>query len=195
MKEKLKWIPNLLCIVRIALVFVFIYLSLQENDVMLYGALGVFLFAGATDVLDGFLARKYNWISDTGKILDPVADKLMQCTALVILSKRGILPIWFSLVFILKEVVTLAMGFLVIKRRNVVVVSRWYGKAAVCIFYSTVAFSIILRSYLEENIIMHAVLFVPAAGFAVCAFVAYIMHYYVSLKSPKNADREANRSL
>ena len=190
MKEKFKWIPNMLCIIRIMLVFVFIYLSLQENDVMLYWALVVFLGAGATDVLDGFLARKYNWITDIGKILDPVADKLMQCTALVILSKRGLLPVWFALVFILKEVVTLAMGLLVIKKRSVVVVSRWYGKAAVCLFYATVALSILLKNYLEENVVAYAVLFIPAALAAVFAFVAYIRHYYLSLKGSQEADEE-----
>ena len=188
----------MLCIIRIMLVFVFIYLSLQENDVMLYWALVVFLGAGATDVLDGFLARKYNWITDIGKILDPVADKLMQCTALVILSKRGLLPVWFALVFILKEVVTLAMGLLVIKKRSVVVVSRWYGKAAVCLFYATVALSILLKNYLEENVVAYAVLFIPAALAAVFAFVAYIRHYYLSLKGSQEADgevKELNETL
>ena len=138
MKEKLKFIPNVLCIIRIILVFVFIVLALGEDDRKLYYALVVFLMAGATDVLDGFLARRNNWITELGKILDPLADKLMQCTVLVVLSSKGILPYWFALVFILKELVTLSMGLLVIKRRSVVVVSRWYGKAAACLFYVTV---------------------------------------------------------
>ncbi len=186
MKEKLKWIPNMLCIVRIALVFIFIYLSLQDNDTTLYGALFVFLLAGATDVLDGFLARKNNWITELGKILDPLADKLMQCTVVLILSVKGILPFWFAIVFFLKEIVTLAMGLLVIKRRNVVVVSKWYGKAAVCLFYLTVALSIIFREYLAENAFAFASLCIPAAVFAVGAFAAYVKYYYSSLKRPKN---------
>ena len=187
-RDKLKFIPNLLCVIRILLVFVFIYLSLND---MLGAALIVFLVAGATDVLDGFLARRYNWITDLGKILDPFADKLMQCTVLIILSIRNILPIWFAIVFILKEVVTLAMGLLVIKKRNVVVVSKWYGKAAVCLFYATVALSVILRDFLAENALIYALMFVPAAVCAVCAFVAYFKHYYSSLKTPKEKDIES----
>ena len=177
-KEKLKFIPNLLCVIRILLVFVFVYLSLND---MLYGALIVFLTAGATDVLDGFLARRNNWITELGKILDPFADKLMQCTALVILSIRNILPIWFAIVFILKEVVTLGMGLFVIKRRSVVMVSKWYGKTAVCLFYATVALYIILKDFLAENIIMYVIMFIPAAIFAVGAFIAYVKYYYTSL--------------
>ena len=190
-KDKFKFIPNMLCVIRILLVFVFVYLSLND---MLYAALIVFLAAGATDVLDGFLARRNNWITDLGKILDPFADKLMQCTALVILAIRNILPIWFALVFILKEVVTLAMGLLVIKKRNVVVVSKWYGKTAVCLFYATVALSIIMRDFLAGNPIIYVVLFIPAAIFAVGAFAAYFKHYYSSLKLPKEKDCQDNEA-
>ena len=190
-KDKLKFIPNLLCVIRILLVFVFVYLSLND---MLYAALIVFLAAGATDVLDGFLARRNNWITDLGKILDPFADKLMQCTVLIILSMRHILPIWFALVFILKEVVTLAMGLLVIKKRNVVVVSKWYGKAAVCLFYATVALSIILRDFLAGNAIAYAIMFIPAAVLAVCAFAAYFKYYYSSLKTPKNNNSQSSEA-
>ena len=194
MKEKLKFIPNALCIVRIILVFVFIYLSLQENDSKLYMALVVFLLAGATDVIDGFLARRNNWITELGKVLDPLADKLMQCTVLIILSSKGILPVWFALVFFLKEFVTLAMGLLVIKRRKIVVVSKWYGKAAVCLFYITVALSIILKGYLETDPVMYVSLFIPASVAAVCAFVAYFSYYYCSLKRPKNKACDATQN-
>lgn len=193
MKEKLKWIPNMLCIIRIALVFVFIYLSLQENDTDLYAALFVFLLAGATDVLDGFLARKNNWITELGKILDPFADKLMQCTVVLILSSKGILPNWFALIFFLKEFITLVMGLVVIKRRNVVVVSKWYGKAAVCLFYLTVAVSIIFKEYFADNAFAFAILCIPAAVFAIGAFAAYVKYYYTSLKRPKDKANEIEK--
>ena len=194
-KDKFKFIPNLLCIIRILLVFVFVYLSLKD---MLYAALIVFLVAGATDVLDGFLARRNNWITNLGKILDPFADKLMQCTVLIILSIRNILPIWFAVLFILKEVVTLAMGLLVIKKRKVVIVSKWYGKAAVCLFYATVALSVILKDFLAIHPLIYAMMFVPAAVLAVCAFAAYFKYYYSSLKIPKKTDspkEEANEII
>ena len=182
MKDKLKHIPNILCVIRILLVFVFVYLALNG---MLYAALIVFFAAGATDVIDGYLARRNNWISDLGKILDPFADKLMQCTVLVVLYILQIIPIWFVIPFFLKEGVTLIMGLLVIKKRNVVVVSKWYGKAAVCIFYLTIAISIIFEEFLATQPIVYVLIFLPAIGFALGAFAGYLKHYS-SLKNPNS---------
>ncbi|MBO5682867.1 MAG: CDP-alcohol phosphatidyltransferase family protein, partial [Clostridia bacterium] len=79
-------------IIRILLVGVFAYTIFCVNPIV---AMIVFLIAGATDVVDGYLARRYNWITDLGKILDPVADKLMQCTAMICLYLKDLIPVWF----------------------------------------------------------------------------------------------------
>ena len=191
MKEKLKFIPNVLCVIRIILVFVFIYLALND---MLHYAIVAFLVAGVTDVLDGFLARRNGWITDLGKILDPFADKLMQCTVLIILYYLEVLPVWFALIFLLKEVVTLLMGLLVIKRRNVVVVSKWYGKAAVCLFYATVVLAVVFEGFLSNHPLVLLIMLIPASAFAVGAFIAYVRYYYLSLKVPSK-NEEANETI
>ena len=98
---KLKNIPNILSVIRILLVFVFVYLVFVTDNLL--AALFVFFLAGATDVVDGYLARRNNWITNLGKILDPFADKLMQCTVLVCLWIKNIVPIWFALAFFFKE--------------------------------------------------------------------------------------------
>ena len=126
---KLKNIPNILSVIRILLVFVFIYVVFVPENI--YLALFIFLLAGATDVIDGYLARRNNWITNLGKILDPLADKLMQCTVLVCLWIKHIVPLWFVLPFFAKEIFTLIIGLIVIRRRSVNVVSKWYGKFAV----------------------------------------------------------------
>ena len=126
---KLKNIPNILSVIRILLVFVFVWLFFALEKP--YVALLIFLIAGLTDVVDGYLARRNNWVSNLGKILDPLADKLMQCTVLVCLYIRHYIPIWFVIPFFVKELFTLLIGFIVIKRRSVAVVSKWYGKMTV----------------------------------------------------------------
>ena len=146
---KLKHIPNILSFIRIVLVFVFLFVLFALDNV--YLALFIFLLAGATDVLDGYLARKNNWITNLGKILDPFADKLMQCTVLVSLWIKDIVPLWFVIPFFAKELFTLIIGFIVIKRRSVNVVSKWYGKCAVCLFYATIVISIIFKSFLSQH--------------------------------------------
>ena len=176
-KKKMKNIPNILSVIRIILVLVFVVVFFLPISKI--WALIVFLTAGATDVVDGFLARKFNWITDLGKILDPFADKLMQCTVLVCLCIENVVPIWFLLIFFAKEIMTLLLGFIAIRRRSVVVVSKWYGKASVCLFYATIFLAVIFRYLCNWNIegLNQLLLFLPAAIMAVFAFGAYIGYY------------------
>ena len=172
---KLKNIPNILSFIRIILVFVFVFVFfVLESPIW---ALIIFLTAGATDVVDGYLARRFNWITNLGKILDPFADKFMQCTALVCLCIKSFVPLWFVLVFFAKELATLIIGLLVIKRRSVVVVSKWYGKAAVCLFYLAIFVCVVFRNFLEQNPVVAILMFTTVAIFAILAFGGYIKHY------------------
>lgn len=172
---KLKNIPNILSVIRICLVFVFVALFFTMEKP--YAALIAFLVAGATDVVDGYLARRNNWVTNLGKILDPFADKLMQCTVLVCLYIKSYIPLWFVLPFIGKELFSLIIGLVVIKRRSVAIVSKWYGKCTVCLFYATIAVSIIFKEYLSVHPITSVVIFVPAVLCAIATLVAYIKHY------------------
>lgn len=173
---KLKNIPNILSVIRILLVLVFVIVLFVWDSPL--WAIIVFLIAGATDVVDGYLARRYNWITNLGKILDPFADKLMQCTVLVCFCIKGIIPIWFVIPYFLKEGATLLIGWIVIRRRNVVVVSKWYGKAAVCLFYATVVISVWVQDYTAGNLLLQILIFAPAVIFAIAAFFGYVKHYW-----------------
>ena len=170
-----KNIPNILSVIRIFLVLVFVFLLFVLDLPKL--AIIVFLVAGITDVVDGYLARRFNWITNLGKILDPLADKLMQCTVLVCFWIKGYVPWWFVIPFFLKEVSTIIIGFVVIRRRNIVVVSKWYGKAAISLFYVTVVASVILKDFFATHEIVKILVFAPAVILAVFAFVAYVKHY------------------
>lgn len=179
----MKNIPNILSIIRICLVFVFIAMFFSGN---IYGALIVFLVAGATDVIDGYLARRNNWITNLGKILDPLADKLMQCTVLVCLYIGKYIPWWFVIPFFVKEIYTLLIGAIVIKRRSVTVVSKWYGKLTVCLFYLTIVISVLFDDYLAAHRVIGALIFVPAIAFAIFSFIAYTKHYaWLKHEEPK----------
>ena len=169
---KLKNIPNVLSMIRICLVGVFVALFFTGHEI---GALIAFLTAGATDIIDGYLARRNNWITNLGKILDPVADKLMQITVLVCLFIKDYIPWWFLVAFVVKEIATLAMGAIVIKRRSVTVVSKWYGKFTVCLFYATIVSSVLFRDFITG--IWEILIYIPAVFFAIFSFFAYVKHY------------------
>ena len=148
-KDKLKNIPNILSVLRILLVFVFLAVFFYGNK---FVAVGVFLLAGITDIVDGYLARKNNWVSDAGKILDPIADKLMQCAALVSLTITNMVPLWFSLPYILKEALMLLGGLFMLKKRKVRVVSNLFGKIAAVFFYAVIIIVMLLSNLWQTEV-------------------------------------------
>lgn len=144
-------------------------------NVSIYHALGVFIIAGATDVIDGILARKFNWITDVGKILDPIADKSMQITVLICMSlgEAPLIPWWFAAFFVIKEALMAVGALFIFKKKDTVVSSRWFGKLAVCIFYATV-FTIII-CHPSNNIVV--ILSLITIISALLAFVSYTRNY------------------
>ena len=189
---KLKYIPNVLSVIRLLLVFVFVYAFFTCES--LYVALVIFLVAGATDIVDGYLARRFNWITKLGKLLDPLADKMMQITALTCLWIKHLIPGWIAVLYFLKECTILLLGLIVIKRRDVAVVSKWYGKLAVCIFYATVAVSMIFDEYFAEHVLITTIIFIPAIICTIVALIAYIKHYsYLKKEAPQHGYVLKNR--
>ena len=81
------------------------------------------------------------------------------------------------LIYVLKELLTLTLGFVVIKRRSVAVVSKWYGKFTVCLFYATIATSMIFKEWLSVRPIFSLVIFAPSVISALITLIAYIKHY------------------
>ena len=95
-----KYIPNILTILRFILIAPIVYTIWTEHFII---ALVLLIFSGITDVLDGTIARKFNLITDFGKLMDPLADKSTQVAILVTLAIRGIIPFWILAIVILKE--------------------------------------------------------------------------------------------
>ncbi len=111
-------IPNVLTGLRLAVVPVFAWLLLtgEQTDVRQWITLLVFLAASLTDLVDGMWARRYNLITNFGKIADPIADKALTGTALVGLSIIGDVPWWATFVIIVREVAVTVLRFRVIDR-------------------------------------------------------------------------------
>ena len=137
-------IPNILTIIRF--IFIpFIFTSVVNNDYLV--ALIIFTISAITDILDGYIARKYNYITDLGKLIDPLADKLRQVSLLLSLSILKILPWWIFAIVFIKECVMVISASLLYKRKDVVVYSKWYGKLATVLFYLAIVVSLIVNQF------------------------------------------------
>lgn len=139
----LKHIPNILTILRLLLIPVIVFYIFTGNYIL---AFVFFTLSGLTDIADGFIARKFNLISNFGKLMDPLADKLTQIATLASLVFTNIIPIWILLIVFLKEFIMIC-GASFLYGKDVVVYSKWYGKLATVLFYIAIVISLLLKQF------------------------------------------------
>lgn len=141
MRERVKNLPNQLTVVRMIMIVPFVvfllgchnqwnwFMSLfgGSTAVAEYVALAIFIIASLTDMLDGNIARKYNLVSNFGKFMDPLADKLLVCAAMIVLVEMARIPSWVVVVIISREFII--SGFRLIASDNgVVIAASYWGK-------------------------------------------------------------------
>jgi|WetSurMetagenome_2_1015567.scaffolds.fasta_scaffold271668_2 cardiolipin synthase (CMP-forming) len=161
-------IPNILSIFRL---FVTIFFVLAVNQGRLRLALLLFVLQGVSDLLDGFLARIMNKRTSLGAFLDPIADKAMLVSAYVVLYLHDIIPLWVTLVVLLKDVV-MAIGFLILYKvfGKIRLIPSIYGKTATLLQILTVVY--VLWS---EGDAYSAYFFYPTAVITIVAMVLYMV--------------------
>ena len=122
-------LPNKLTMLRIILVPVFVLLLLKPmfGEANKWVVLAIFCIACFTDFLDGKIARKYNLITNFGKFMDPLADKLLVCSALICLIDLKLLPSWFVVIVIAREFVVSGLRLIAVDN-GIVIAASWWGK-------------------------------------------------------------------
>ncbi|SHJ10744.1 CDP-alcohol phosphatidyltransferase family protein [Lutispora thermophila] len=135
--------PNMLTSIRIGLVppMLYSYLYMPKNGETV--AFFIFIFSALTDVLDGFIARKYGMVTKLGTVLDPLADKMMLISVLTIFVLKQKISIWILIVMTLKELLMIGGAYFLYSNEDVVIPANIYGKASTFMFYVS-GFSIIL---------------------------------------------------
>ena len=120
-------LPNKLTCLRMVMIpffVLFMYLTFPGSR---YIALAIFIIASLTDTADGYIARKYNLVTDFGKFMDPLADKLLVCSAMICLIRTGELPAWVVIIIIAREFII--SGFRLVAADNgIVIAASWWGK-------------------------------------------------------------------
>ncbi|NLZ50039.1 MAG: CDP-diacylglycerol--glycerol-3-phosphate 3-phosphatidyltransferase [Clostridiales bacterium] len=167
-------IPNILTLFRLFLIPVFVLFFFSSIDNNLVIAISIFLLAGATDVLDGYIARKYNLVTKWGMVIDPLADKLMLLTVLICLSIKGYIPLLIVILVAMKDSLMIISGLFLFKK-DTVIPANIFGKASTFLFYLSI-FILPINKPIANIAIKIAV---------VSAFVALINYSIIYLKNRK----------
>ncbi|MGA9160724.1 MAG: CDP-alcohol phosphatidyltransferase family protein [Actinomycetota bacterium] len=168
--DRILTIPNLLSFLRIALIPVFVTLIVDPDTTE--AGLALFVVVLATDWVDGAIARATGQVSELGKVLDPVADRLAIAAGLIALVVRDAFPLWAALLILLRDVAVLVAGLVLLSKRRARIEVRYLGKVATfalmaaiaCIAWGTLGYALAPAAL--------------ACGWAI--FVAGIVEYYVA---------------
>ncbi len=174
-------IPNLLTYLRIVLIVPFVICFLKEKYVLSMVFLGV---SALSDCCDGYIARRFNQVTDLGKMLDPIADKLTLLAVMVCITilTPQVLPV--MIILILKDVSMLIGGSVLLKRGLTPPAAKWYGKLGTILFYTSVIIIVFLKAVFKVEIpVLNIALLSLTAAVMIFALIKYYLIYRSLIKS------------
>ncbi len=185
-KKDLWSIPNILCYIRFLLIPVFLvtYIRADEPKQYIQAAAVVFL-SGLTDFLDGFIARRFDMITELGKIIDPLADKLTQASLIFILVVKIKWMFLLLILFVIMQLFLLIAGIVMLKKGTKLNGAKWFGKVSTTVFYATM---LVLVALPTLRVDITNILMIVCGAFLLLSFLMYINEYvlmYHSLKKKK----------
>ena len=170
-KKQILTIPNLLSLARLLLIPRIVRLYRDGNG---YGAFAVIVLSGLTDLVDGFVARRFNMTSEVGKILDPAADKLTQAVLFICLASSHKLLWVLFIIFAIKEIAMMVIGAIDIKKTDSVTGAKWHGKLNTALVYATLMLLMIMPDMSPS--LADAILIFDALVMVV-SFMMYVRYY------------------
>lgn len=178
-------LPNKLTIFRVILIPFFVVFLLVPcfGDYGRYIAAAVFILASLTDLLDGKIARKYHLVTDFGKFMDPLADKLLVCAAMICLVESGQLPAWIVIIIISREFII--SGFRLVAADNGIVIAASYWGKFKTVFQMLMIIVLILDINTTAFQIIGTVLIYVSLALTVISLVDYLVKNKDVLKEQK----------
>ncbi|MDI6767552.1 MAG: CDP-alcohol phosphatidyltransferase family protein [Bacteroidota bacterium] len=180
MESRIWTISNILSSSRIVLLIPLALLLLAENPDLRWYTIGLMVLIASTDMLDGYFARRFHQVSEIGKILDPLADKIAVGVVVFILALQGKIPAWFLTIVISRDVLIFTGGMYIKKTRNIILVSNQIGKWAVT---AVAAFLMIAVLDFQELFLFREILLYFSTMLLILSFVLYLKRYIGLFKS------------
>lgn len=171
-------IPNIISLIRLVLVPVFVYVFFSGRPLAHQTAGLLFVLASATDALDGYIARKYNLITQLGRILDPLADKLMTFAALICITIAGYISSFIVWMFFIKEILMGIGALILYKKKADVPPSNILGKIATTSFFIFLTLLMLFESFRPYSTAM--ILFALTITFL--ALLSYAVRFIKTLR-------------
>ena len=196
---KVSHIPNYISFFRIVLVPIYILFFFEKlGDPFDFGYLPtaglVFILAGISDAVDGYLARRNHWITDIGKLLDPFADKLLEVTVTVCLAIEFGGPFTIlAAIIISKEIVMIVGAYLIMSKSNVYVSAVWCGKLATIVWYVLICVVHFYQDFARFDLICD-ILCIVLILVMLMAFVMYVFNYANQIQTTKDAIIHKNKN-
>jgi len=177
-------LPNILTMSRLILIPAFMIVMLMKNYMV---ALAIFCVAAITDFFDGYLARKRNLVSSFGKIMDPLADKLLVFSALVCFIQLDVVSVWAPIIIIAREFFVTSMRVVAVSKGKVIAAS-WWGKIKTNVQLFAIIggmFILGLGDIVPKGTLIAEILIWASAIFTVASWVAYIFENITVFKDEK----------
>jgi cardiolipin synthase len=174
-KKDLWSIPNILCYVRFLLIpfFVYLYIKAEEPKEYLQAAAVVFV-SGLTDFLDGFIARTFKMVTELGKLIDPMADKLTQASLIFVLVVKIKWMFVLLILFVVMQLFMLIAGIFMLRKDKRLNGAKWFGKVSTMVFYAVMLVLIAVPAL--DNMVTD-ILMVVCGAFLLLSFMLYIKEY------------------
>lgn len=187
-KKDVFTIPNLLSLFRLCLIPLIVYEYCAAQNIVL--AVLCIALSALTDILDGKIARRFNMVSNVGKVLDPIADKLTQAALIICLISRYKWALGLVILFAIREVIVGTLGYVTLTQAHCVNSAKWYGKATTVVIYAVMMVLILFPGIPEQAANLLLALCAAAIIFACVMYCRFYRDFLAEkLKKPEKKSR------
>lgn len=169
-RDQILTIPNILSFFRLAMIPLIVWLYIGADEPV--WTLAIILLSGITDIVDGFIARHFHMVTDFGKMIDPVADKLTQMAVLICLVSRFPLMLLPLCIMVIKEIASFVIRLCLFHKTEEVHSAEWHGKINTVLLYAIISLHVI---WYEIPVALSAALILFSAAFMILSFVLYMI--------------------